>query len=216
MQVKNYARWSKSLRNYFYQNRTLSLWKSLELRKVSRLGEDQPAFRTRLTQALREKRDKEIEKLRKRYAPKLARLQERIRKAEERVEREKGQYNERKYQAAISFGATLLGALLGRKVTSTGNVGRAPTAARSAGRAAREKGDISRAEREVERQQMKLQEMEEDFEEEVELLRELPDPAALELEEIPIRPRKSDIAVSQLALAWTPWEQTEDGVLEPI
>ena len=44
---------------------------------------------------------------------------------------------------------------------------------------------------------MKLQEMEEDFEEEIELLRELPDPAALELEEIPIRPRKSDIAVSQ-------------------
>jgi len=63
---------------------------------------------------------------------------------------------------------------------------------------------------------MKLQEMEEDFEEEIELLRELPDPAALELEEIPIRPRKSDIAVSRLALTWTPWEQTEDGALEPM
>jgi hypothetical protein len=132
------------------------------------------------------------------------------------VEREKGQYNERKYQAAISFGATLLGALLGRKVTNAGNVGRATTTARSAGRAAREKGDISRAEREVERQQMKLQELEENFEEEIEALRELPDPAALELEAIPIRPRKSDITVSRLALAWTPWERTPNDALEPM
>ncbi len=56
----------------------------------------------------------------------------------------------------------------------------------------------------------------EDFEEEVKALRELPDPAALELEEIPIRPRKSDITVSRLALAWTPWERTEDGVPGPM
>ena len=62
---------------------------------------------------------------------------------------------------------------------------------------------------------MELQELEETFEEEVEALRELPDPATLELEEIPIRPRKSDITVSRLALAWTPWERTEDDVLEP-
>lgn len=56
----------------------------------------------------------------------------------------------------------------------------------------------------------------EDFEEEVKALRELPDPAALDLEEIPIRPRKSDITVSRLALAWTPWERTEDDALEPM
>ncbi len=209
-QAKNYKRWGTSLRNYLYQNRLLTLWKSAELRTTSRIGEDQAAFRTRLTQALREKRDKEIEKLRKRYAPKLARLQKRIQKAEERVEREKGQYNERKYQTAISFGATLLGALLGRRVS-----GRATTAARSAGRAAREKGDVSRAERQVEQHHVELQELEETFEEEVEALRELPDPATLELEEIPIRPRKSDITVSRLALAWTPWERTEDDVLKP-
>ena len=215
MKAKSYDRWSKSLRNYFYQNRTLTLWKSAELKAVSRVREEQAAFRARLTQALREKRDKEIEKLRKRYAPKLARLQKRIQKAEERVEREKGQYKERKYQTAISFGATLLGALLGRKVTSTGNVGRATTTARSAGRAARERGDISRAEKQVEQLQVELQELEETFEDEVEALRDLPDPAALELEEIPIRPRKSDITVSRLALAWTPWERIDEGVVEP-
>ena len=55
-----------------------------------------------------------------------------------------------------------------------------------------------------------------DVGEQVEALRELPDPAALELEEIPIRPRKSDIAVSRLALAWTPWERTENGVPGPM
>jgi hypothetical protein len=214
--AKTYASWSKSLANYLYRNHTLTLWKNGELRTVSRVCEDRVAFRSRLSQTLREKRDKAVEKLRKRYAPKLARLEERIRKAEERLAKEKGQYKDQKYQAAISFGATLLGALLGRKVASTGNVGRATTAARSARRAAREKGDIARAERELERQKEKLKELEEDFEEEVDRLRELPDPAVLELTEIPVRPRKSDIAVSRLALAWTPWRRTEEGTLEPL
>ena len=107
----------------FTKTVSLRFGRAPSFERPRRIGEDQAAFRTRLTQALREKRDKEIEKLRKRYAPKLARLQKRIQKAEERVEREKGQYNERKYQTAISFGATLLGALLGRRVS-----GRATTA----------------------------------------------------------------------------------------
>ena len=55
-----------------------------------------------------------------------------------------------------------------------------------------------------------------EFEDEIEGLRELPDPAALKLEEIPLRPRKSDISVSRLALAWAPWRQLDDGTLEPL
>jgi hypothetical protein len=213
---KSYRRWSESLADYLYRTYPLRLWKSAELRTVSRPGEDERTFRARLSQALREKKDKQVEKLRKRYAPKLARLQDRIRKAEERLAREKGQYEDQRTQTAISFGATLLGVLLGRKIGSVGNVGRATTTARSAQRAAREKGDIARAEREVERQREKLKELEEDFEEEVESVRELPGPADLELEEVPVRPRKSDISVSRLALVWTPWQRREDGTLEPL
>ena len=48
-------------------------------------------------------------------------------------------------QTAISFGATLVGALLGRRAISAGTVGRATTAARGVGRAQKEAQDVSRA-----------------------------------------------------------------------
>ena len=125
-------------------------------------GEMEGEFRARLTQLAREQRDRKLAKLEKRYAPKLARLNERIRKAEARIGREKSQYTQQKVQTAISVGATVLGALFGRKVASAGTVGRATTAMRGAGRTAREKGDIARAKREVEAQQQRLAELEDD------------------------------------------------------
>ena len=57
----------------------------------------------------------------------------------------------------ISIGSTILGALLGRKLTSASSVGRATTAARGASRAGRERGDIQRATDEMNAQQEKLQ-----------------------------------------------------------
>ncbi|MGH9462341.1 MAG: helicase HerA domain-containing protein [Vicinamibacteria bacterium] len=211
---KSYATWGESLADHLYRSHTLSVWENRELRETSLPREDARDFRMRLSQTLREKRDAEVENLRKLYAPKLARLEEQIRRAEERLAKEKAQYKDRTVQTAISFGATVLGALLGRKVVSAGSVGRATTTARSAGRAAREREDVGNAEQEVERCREELKALEEEFENELEALRELPDPSALKLEEIPLRPRRSDISVSHLILVWTPWRQLDEGTLD--
>ena len=119
-------------------------------------------------------------------------------------------------QTVISIGATVLGAMFGRKAASIGTVGRASTAMRGVGRASREKGDISRAMRELEAQQEKLMEMEREFEHEAEAIREAADPSALELKKVDIRPRKSDIAIDRIALVWTPWRVGPDGVATPL
>jgi hypothetical protein len=117
----------------------------------------------------------------------------------------------------VSLGATVLGALFGRKATSVGTVQRAGTTLRGVGRAAREKGDIARARADVEAQGRKLQELEQQFEEEVAEVRDaLSDPADLELQEIQVRPRKSDIAVERVALVWTPWKLGPDGIARPL
>ena len=65
--------------------------------------------------------------------PKQAALAERLRRAEAAVEREQQQASQPKLQTALSVGATLLGALLGRKAISAGTLGRATTAARGVG-----------------------------------------------------------------------------------
>ena len=203
MRPKSYDRWRKSFSAYLYRNHRLTLWKSPELKTLSRPEETEAEFRIRLSQLLHEHRDLELEKLRKRFAPKLARLTEKIEKAEGRVHREKSQYDHQKLQTAISFGSTLLGALFGRKLAGSRNVGRATTAARSASRAAREKEDIAHAKKEVARLKEQFAQLEQELQDKTEGLQTLPSPANMNLEEVSVRPRKSDIDVTEMALVWS-------------
>ena len=216
LQAASYVSWGKSLSEYLYQDVTLKLWGYPSLKQISTFCETEGDFRGRLAHLLHEKRDLEVEKLRKRYAPKLARLEERRRKAAVRLEREKSQYGHQKVQTAISVGATLLGALFGRKVGSVGTVGRATTSMRGMGRAAREKADIERAKREVEIVSERLIALEDELQEKLEELREEIRPDELDLTKLHIRPRKGDISRSPLVLVWTPWRVGSDGIAEPM
>ena len=116
--AKHYKKWEKDFKNWVYRNKALELWKSSILKVVSKPNETERDFRIRLQQLAHEPRDEDIERLRRKYAPKIATLEERIRRAEQAVEREAEQAKQQKMQTAISFGATLLSAFLGRKTMS--------------------------------------------------------------------------------------------------
>jgi len=214
-QESSYKSWAKSLTNYFYQNQTLKVWNSPELDLYSDPGENEGDFRARILHLAHEKRDLEMEKLRAKYAPKIASLEERLRKAQVRVEKESSQYGQEKVQTAISFGATVLGALFGRKTVSTGTIGRATTGMRGLGRAARQKEDVELAKKEVEVIKQKLNELEEESAAEIKALQEKLSPEDLHLEEENIRPRKSDISIGLFSLVWIPWKVGPDGLAEP-
>ncbi|HVX62022.1 MAG TPA: ATP-binding protein, partial [Pirellulales bacterium] len=204
-QAKNYAAWSKTLKDHLYRNVTLNLWKCIALKESSRAEESKGDFLARLAHAAREDRDAQVEKLQAAYASKLATLKERIRKAEQRVDREKSQSTQQTLQAAISFGASVLGALLGRKLASTANMNRAASAMRAAGRAAREHGDIKQAEDSVEALQQRLTQLEAEFQAEVDRIEAAVKPDALTLEPWTIRAKKSEIAIERVTLVWMPW-----------
>jgi uncharacterized coiled-coil protein SlyX len=157
-----------------------------------------------------------VEKLRKKFASKAETLKTRILSAEAAVEREKSQAKRAALDTAISFGSTLLGAVLGRKMLSSTSVTRASTSMRSAGRAAEQRGDIGRAEEKLEDLQEKLQQLEEEFQEDVEELEEKYHVDQLEFEELSVRPRKTDIEVDKVALLWTPWRVDASGIAEPL
>jgi hypothetical protein len=213
--ARSYASWSKGLREFLYRSEKVTLWKSAELGLASSPGETERDFRVRLALAARERRDGEVEKLRTRYAPKLVRLEERIRAAEARVAREESEYKSQQMQSAVSIGATILGAMLGRRAVSSTSLGRATTAARSVGRAARQRGDIARAEESVESLREQLATISAEFETEAASLQAAGDPASLPLQETPIAPRKADTVVGTVRLVWAPWKMRPDGSSSP-
>jgi hypothetical protein len=196
---KSYPAWEKSLKEYLYRERRLTLLESKSLRMTSHPKESEADFRSRLSHRLHETRDEELEKLKKRFAPELARLEEAIRRAEARVERETSQFQGRALDTAVDFGLTLAGALFGRKLGSVTNVKRASQTARSASRATRERGDLSRAEEELAQQTEKLARLEAELAEKTAALAESPD---VELQALSLPPRKSDIRIERLSLAW--------------
>ena len=92
---------------------------------------------------------------------------------------------------------------------------RAASAARAAGRAAKQHGDVDQAGDSLEVLQRKYAGLEAKFREEVGQLDAALRPEALALERLPIRPRKADITVEQVVLAWTPWKVGAHGRPEP-
>lgn len=211
-QAKSYAAWKKDLVHHLYRKHRLTLRRCSTLKRYSSVGQTSAAFQIALRQLLREQRDLEVEKLRAKHTPKLQTLEDRIGRAEQQVERERDQSTHQKVQAAVSLGATVIGALFGRKRSA---LGRATSTVRGMARAARESGDIGRAEEKVEDLHRQLAELEADFERETAQLREI-DPGSLQIDDYPVRPRKSDIEVERVMLAWTPWEVGRGGIAEPL
>ena len=203
------------LASHLYRERPLRLWRCRKPRLVSHPDETEGDFKVRLRDSIREQRDLDIEKLRRRCAPKLARLQERIRAAERRLEVEQEQYSQKKTQTAISIGATVVGALFGRKLGSLGNLGRATTAMRGAGRAARERGDITRATEKISVLRAQLKDLERTFEDDIAKLKASRKLEDLDIAELRVACRKADLDITTLTLAWTPWRVGTDGIAEP-
>src|SRR5690606_19552490 len=122
--------------------------------------------------------------------------------AEERIQRERAQLSDRRMDAAVSIGTSLLGALFGRKRISATNIGRVGTAARRAGRIGREQDDVARAQASREAIEQKRADLERALESDIQTIQRELDAATIEIEEVQVAPRKSDIDVTEVGVIW--------------
>ncbi|MBD1399945.1 hypothetical protein [Pelovirga terrestris] len=105
---------------------------------------------------------------------------------------------------AISFGATLLGALLGRKAVSAGTLGRATTTMRGGARTAAKKRDIDEASASLAAVESRYDALEAELETKLQRIQDEYNIDQVRIETIHIRPRKTDISVTTVGLAWMP------------
>jgi len=211
--AKSYVDWNKEFGGWLFRTQKVELYRSPITKEVSKPGESERDFRVRLQQTGREQRDKGAEALRQKYGSKIAALQERVRRAELAKEKQQTESRSSQMQAAISVGASILGAFLGRKTISASNIGRATTAIRSAGRVMKESQDVGVAEENVAALQQQLMDLEAQFKSESEALAAASDPLNEKLETISIKPTKANIAVKLVTLAWTPHWRDASGSL---
>ena len=202
---KSFASWGKDFATWVYRTQELSLMRSSVSKITSKPSEAERDFRIRLQLETREARDRAVEALRKKYAPKIATLEERRRRAEQQVQAQAEQAKSAKFQTAISFGSALIGSLFGRKVASMATVGRASTAARSVSRSMKESSDVARAGETVEAINQQIAEMQAEVESATQQLIAQQDTSTEQLEQVSVKPKKKDISVRLVSLAWLPY-----------
>ncbi len=212
---KSYDGWSKEFAGWLLQSQKIELLRCPSLKAVSQPDESERDFRVRLQESTRQDRDRAADALRQKYAPKIAALQERRRRAEQAVARESEQAKQQGLQTAISVGATILGAFLGRKAINVSTIGRATTAARGAGRVLKETQDVGRAKETVAAVDEALAALDAQFKAEADALGARTDPLTEPIETIALKPTRQNITVRLVALAWAPAWRDQAGALSP-
>jgi hypothetical protein len=202
LSTRSHRSWSNALEDHVYRNAVIDLLACPSLKMTAAPGTAEGEFRAQLALALREKRDDAVETLRKKYGAKLATLEDRARRAEQKVEREQAQASSQTLSSALSVGGSLLGALFGggRRRASASKV---TTAARSVGRASKERSDVAHAEADARAVREQIEALNAELEAEVARIESESDASTIELDKVSIKPRKADITVEDVALVWS-------------
>jgi len=198
----SYASWLKDYGRALLDTESLTLLTDESTGLLSRAGEAEGAFRARVQLAARETRDAAKDRLRQKYAPKIAALDERIRRAEQALSREQSQSSQSMIETGLSIGATVLGALMGRKTFSASTIGRATTAARGVGRSMKESQDVGRASENIAELKAQRAEIDANIESEIQGLEAgapAPDRSFARLE---IKPKKTQVTPERIVLVW--------------
>jgi hypothetical protein len=98
---------------------------------------------------------------------------------------------------------------------SASNIGRATTAARGVGRLLQERQDVGRAKETVEALQLQLAGLEAEFNSEMAAFESRRDPLNERLENVAVKPKKTNISVRLVALLWVPGWQDAQGRTTP-
>lgn len=200
LDLKTYKEFEKNIKDYFYQNFDLELWVVENEKIISNPGETENEFRGRLQHLLKEKKDGAIEVITKKYDRQIKMMENRIFKAQVKVEKEKSQLSQQKTNAAVDIGLSILTAVLGGR--KGGLVSKARTAQRGVGRIGREKEDVSLAEDELLQYQKDLEKIRAQLEEKTIEIENQWDPRLVSLQTVKITPKKTDLRCQWLGLVW--------------
>ena len=209
----SYRSWGADFADWAFRTQNVEIFKSAGFKQTSNPGESEDDFRKRLEKAGELKRQEESDRIEKKYAAKKATLDQKVQRAEQAKEREAEQARGRKMQTAISLGATVLSMFAGSKKLGTGTLGRATTTMRDVTRSIDETGDVKRADETLDGVKQQLTDLEAAQQSELDALTAQIDPGTETFEKVLMRPRKSDITVDSLGLAWMPYWQDENGAL---
>lgn len=194
--------YEKDFKDFLYTNEKIEIFTLKELELESNLNESIESFKGKVQAKANEKIEALIDDIMKKSQTTQKRLEERLRKAKLKLEKEKSDVTSTAIDTAISIGSSIIGAFFGRKLLSSTNVSKAATSARRARRVLSEREDVGFAEDEIEHIQDEIDEHIEHIEEEINQIKQKINIDKLQIQTLNITPRKTDIYDIKSFLLW--------------
>ena len=190
--------------NYLCHNVSLTLLHNPRLNLYSKPDETAKGFQRRCRVEASERRDMEVEALKKQYQKKLEQLESRKRREERELAQDEAEYEARKREEMLSAGESVLGFLTGRHYSRAVSI-----ASRKRRLTQQARADVEESLEAIEDLEAQIQDLRAELEEE---MREVTGRWAATIdvvEEIEVRAKKTDITVDAFGLAWVPhWQVT--------
>jgi Helicase HerA, central domain len=205
--AKRYAALKKEFEDYLYYNSSVRLWYNPHFKLYSDMGESDKAFQRRCRKAAEEARDAEAQKLKAKYKRELDLLEGKLRREQRELEGDKIEYDARKQEELLTGVESVVGLFTGRRMSR-----RLSTASTKRRLSQQAKADVEESEETIAELEKQIEDLEKEARREVEELSDKWVGLIDQVEEIQVRPRRTDVQVTLFALAWMPyWEVTVGG-----
>jgi hypothetical protein len=192
----------KDFSDYIYRNKRLTLYKNDALKLISKQDETLSDFKIRLQDRLNEKIDEEVEKLQSKFAKDNDSLEDKLSSLYQKLEREEQQSTSTTTDTIIAIGTSLLGAFFGKSLLTKTNMGKVASSARGATRILKERNDVKYVESDIAQLQEEQENLKKSLEDEIEKINSSNLSSNYEIEEIFIKPKRSDIYNTKVELLW--------------
>ncbi|MFA9240106.1 MAG: helicase HerA domain-containing protein [Candidatus Paceibacteria bacterium] len=192
----------KDFSDYIYRDTKLTLYKNDALKIVSKQDETLSDFKIRLQDRLNEKIDEEVEKLQIKFQKSNDSIEDKLSNLYEKLEREEQQSSATTTDTLISIGTSLLGAFFGKSALTKTNIGKVASSAKGASRILKERNDIKYVEADILQLQEEQKTLQKILEDEIKKINTSNLSSNYEIEEIFIKPKRSDIYNIKLELLW--------------
>lgn len=192
----------KDFMDYIYRSSKLTLYKNEFLKITSKQTESLNDFKIRLQDRLNEKIDLEVEKLKVKFVKENDSIETKLSKLYEKLQKEELQSTSTTTDTIISIGTSLLGAFFGNSVINKTNIGKVATSAKGASKILKERNDVKQVENEILELQQQKEALKTLLENEIEKINLANQSSNFPIEEIFIKPKRSDIYNTKLVLLW--------------
>lgn len=191
----------KDFFDFIFRTTKLSLYKNEDLKIISKQNESLTDFKIRIQDRLNEKVDEQIESLQEKFSKTNDSIDDKLNKLFDKLEKEQLQANTTTTDAIISIGTSLLGAFFG-KTTTASTLGKVASSAKGATKILKEKSDVKYVKNEIQQLQIEKEELQKTLENEISKINEENKISNFQIEEIFIKPKRTDIFNIKLELLW--------------